>query len=716
MGGFTAVRNHLYNLFPRVFRRQLDARTPFCLVIIDLMQFLAGRVKGDVGEISNVTRAMRTVVENYMESREYEATRAVVALFDTAKNVPTNKARTQQKRQQPQQRSIILDEAQYDVISSTHKETITALGGFLACQLDGDLLWRSNNTKFQLYCAITDELLKIVPPRHGLQLIIDDGVSIHPNLYKQRREEMITHHFFKNQTAYAQECLVSSLARHHFTERFIVSATDSLQRLPQTEVGEADIKIPRFLVNGNNTKRYMVVSQDTDIIFVLLLHMKSLLGGGDDDGGIEVWLDTQTPSDRSAGISSVHRFINVKALYYAIIALFATEYPSINNPVETLIFLVYTLETDFTRGFETCLHITHRVVWNTFAALHTAPEILKERGYLLFNDTVYDEMSTTKSKNEEKGGMKRSVERHSAYPQKWWTILANVVQYSHDAVSDHYEVQIDDVKAQAFLYLCCQTRILKDLAALGYNQFEANKGSSFHRTYIESCDELFVWTDEIECKLDAYRQTLNDCKKRKADQEIVQQDTLLKKMKPTKEKELLKKPIVYNLVRMDKHINIDQVIDDIVADDDNLRPVVVATMPRIVTMMKPSITKKMDALVKENVPKNYGIPCLQAMIARIYRTQWLMNYHQNGWKTPVYMTNFADVHPDEPSLSSHGWKAEEIPQTEESISRGDFNSSYYTSVYQIGIEPGVIPFKLYKMVETDYIYNKNHLAYLNFGV
>jgi len=220
---------------------------------------------------------------------------------------------------------------------------------------------------------------------------------------------------------------------------------------------------------------------------------------------------------------------------------------------------------------------------------------------------------------------------------------------------------------------------------------------------------------------------LGESNKRKAQEELVQKDALLKKAKK-EEAVVVVSPTVVKIPKPvyaggRKVVNLDALVDDIKEgesvrrmvidddiEDDDEKPVVVA-----VTSYKPTVIKKMEALLKEGVAKDYGVPRLQAMIARVYRTEWLMNYHQNGWKTTAYMTNFAEAHPLDTTLSWHGWKAEEIPQSEEAIKRGDFNNSYYTSVYEIGVEPGVIPFRVYKMVESDQVYNRNHLAYLNFG-
>ncbi len=722
MGKLTAFRDHLYNLFPHVFRRQLGANASFCLIIVDFMQYLAGHAKylaEEGNDASGVPSSMRTIVERFLaQDGEYKATRGVVILLDTTKNVPTNKAHTQKGRHHDKgaaaPTSQILDEASYEKLLATDQGSYTGIGDLLRCPSINTTVWRSNNTKFQLYCAITEELLKIVPPRKNLQLIIDDGASVHPELYQQRREEMIAAYSFEEKSAYAQECLVSSLARHFFTERFIVSGNgEPPRRIPSPAIGEADVKIPRFIVKGNNTKRYLVVSQDTDIIFVLLLHLKTLLPF---EEGFELWLDTQPPTDHKAGVSRIRRFIDVTALYHAILDLFGREYPQVANPIETLVFLTYAMETDFTRSFETCLHVTPRVTWNTFSALHTEPAIIKARGYLVFNDSVYDELEPkADAKKKEKGGAKRGVERIPASLHRWVGILNTAVSYAHDAVSDLYTINIDDTKCQSFLYLLCQQRVVRDLAGLGYSQF-ADK-----RTYIETIDELFVWTSEIEAKLDTYRLRKSEMgmeeesKKRKAQEALADKKPGAPVKKPKLETIAL--PVhrpaaaTYDIAQLIKDIPEDIVMD--VIEEEEQRPVK-ACVPRI--QEKAKVVQKMESLLKEGVPKDYGVPQLQGMIARIYRVQWLMNYHQNGWKTSEYTTNFADLHPDDESLSLHGWKAKEIAQTEESIKRGDFNNSYYTSVYQLGIEPGKIPFKVYEMVESDQIYNRNHLAYINFGV
>lgn len=784
MGGFTASRNHLFNLFPYAFKRSIEEETEVCLVVVDLMQFLAGKVKFQGDGLSSInvegiTSSICHTVESYMPeyNKEYRATRAMVALFDTPKNVPTNKAATQQKRDQAGLK--ILNEELYRHHYDATLLPATGLGDLLNWSLDGETIWRSNNTRSQLYALITEQLLKIQVVGE-CTLVIDDGIDIDHTLYLERREQMLRDHYFQDRSPYEQECLVANLARLHFTERFVLSEafdeqgepTTQVKRLPQTLMGEADIKIPGFVTytrEVNTPHSYMIVSQDTDLIFILLLHLKTLLSSSkqDEDPHLQVWLDTQTPVDRKNGLSRPYRYIDVKALYYAIITLFAKEYPSIKNPIETLIFLVYCLETDFTGGFDKYLTVTPRSVWNTFSALHTPLEVTKEKGYIVFNDTMYDETAfvatgkKTKESESAKMGTKRSIERYFAYPSHWHSLLSDGVVALYNRDTDHYDITLNDVPCQTFLYLLCQFKVLDDLAGLGYTQFSkkpAKGGALLHqqRTYIPNGDELFIWISTIEGQLEQHRHNCvneeGEKKRKMVDIAAFTTSTMPKNKKPkllqkypprsieavgsVKAKtypldlnhlqaylsrpksdamqlldEIEEFPVEPIIIDKNKE-DVDEHQDDIEEEEpqeQQLQPLRIIATPTTST----TVRKKLSEMCKKEMPKQYGIPSLQAMLARIARVTWIMNYHQNGWKSPSYATNFAETHPDDATLSRYGWKAEEIIQNDENLRNGAWNNSYYTSVFEEGVEPGMIPVRVYRMVETDQVYNKSHDTYRN---
>lgn len=752
MGGFTAMRNHLYNLFPLVFKREIPEKTQFSLVIVDLMQFLAGKINAHAGgsalDVEEVTASMRWTVESYLPNNHvaYQATKALVILLDTPKNVPTNKAGEQQKRSLGGS-SKIMDETLF----KQHDDGVHCMGSFLKWPLAGETIWRSNNTKFHLYALITEALLKITPPGQ-VKLVLDDGVDIHHDLYRQRYEEMVRDHHFEHRSSYEKECLVSNLARHNFTERFVIRGEEgkglynnTVERLVQTYIGEADVKIPGFI---NLDEETMVTGQDTDFIFILLLRLKGILPDDPSEAEptFELWLDSQKPKDRREGRSKPYRFLDVKALYYAILALFAREYPTVTHPIETLIFLVYSGKTDYTSNFDTYLKVTPRVVWNTFSALHTEPGVLKEKGYLLFNDAMYDEQTIkvtekkTREKEMAKMGIKRSAVRQSPYPAQWQCVLSEAVSCTHNPLNDHFDLTLDDVKCQSFLYLLCQFKVIDDLSSLGHTQF--NKKAK-QRTYIPTSDELFMWISRIETQVDAYRHEptkIEDSNKRKAVElhfliakaktetererkrpKLLQRylpranptDPLIAAPEHQQPKRLLKlKPMVceFNEPRKSAVLEFLEDIEEIEIDKEREhKPSIGSIVARPVTTL--TISRKLETMCKKTIPKQYGVPNLQAMLARICRTAWIMNYHQNGWNTPRYVTNFSDTHPSDANLSCHGWKAEEIVQNEESIRQGAWNNSYFTSTYQVGTGPGVIPFRVFRMVETDLVYNNSHAAY-----
>jgi hypothetical protein len=744
MGGLTEFRNHLYNLFSSLFKRHLaPEERHFCLLILDVMQFLAGRVHY-MGEANDeqrqfnargVAHSIKEVVQDYMDSQaeyEYQVHKGVVVLLDTAKDVPTNKARTQKKRGATEG-SAILDEERFNSALGDGTRDWRHIGQPLEWQLEGEVIWRSNNLKFHLSCLITEALLEL-KPRRGLKLIIDDGVAVTDQIYMKERERMIEDYEFEDRSFYEQECLVANLARHHFTERFVLtSESREVLRLPSPAVGEADIKIPRFLVHGNNTRRYLVVSQDTDIIFILLLHMKTLESESREP--IDVWLDTQRPDDKRRGLSRSYRFIHISGLYRAILTLFAREYPTIKNPVETLVFLAYALETDFTAGFNECAKVNARLVWNTFSALHTNPMLLKEEGYILFNNFMHDELvkGTVSSKESAKQGVRRSTERQCLWPSQWHNLLDEVVQSVYNVESDMYELTLDDTKATPFFYALCQQRVIDDLALLGHPEFDKKRG--IKRSFILTVDELFVWTAEIEAKVEAHRkqsattQQEEESRKRKLFTQLSLSNESKKQAKTIAipRPSLSSRPSsscsevfsllddIEEIVEVDvKPIQLFPLLDDIeeiIEVEVDVEPVQFQPLVQSPAARVTANNKKIVTLAKNQLPKDYGIPRLQGMIARVYRIEWLMNYHQNGWKSSSYALNFSEASEQDASLSKYGWRAKEVPQCELSVKRGDFNNSYYSLVYTKGVQPGMMPFKVYEMVETDEIYNRNYLFY-----
>ena len=76
----------------------------------------------------------------------------------------------------------------------------------------------------------------------------------------------------------------------------------------------------------------------------------------------------------------------------------SAEYPSVQHPIETYCFLVYSLETDFTSGLHSYLGISERLVWDTFSALHSGRA---DGSYLQFDDKLKkDEVAPVERKGK----------------------------------------------------------------------------------------------------------------------------------------------------------------------------------------------------------------------------------------------------------------------------------------------------------------------------
>ncbi len=792
MGKLTLARNFLYNLFchkPGVFRRHLtdnDIRS-FCLILIDLMPFLAGKVKhektkkpqnsesasepeGETFNALNVAQYIRDTALYYMHHPEYSCTKGLVLLLDSVIHVPKSKAKTQQKRdtaaaaaaeqkKKVTKESVILNEELYNTYTCrVDMEELNHLliNEHFECSLPRDLVWRSGILNTQLRAVITKELASM-PIRNGIKVVFDDGILIGDEKYKNTRDSMIRDYGFKNRSEFEKECLISCLAQRYFTQTFTFIADKDPVRLPSTSLGEADIKFPRFILppsKGAQTRYYMIATIDTDAIVTALLQMKGLLSEVED---VEIWLDTQRPTDKTFEVSKPYRFINIKALYFAIMDLFKEEYPTVVNPIETFIFLVCALETDFTDDFGPALRITPKVVWDTFSELHSAKLTTntedgtitrtKADSFIRFNAAMYDEQNPTKTSLKDKdkvGVVIRSKPGEAVLPRELYDILSNAVQYKYEEKTDFYNITLDDFKCQQFLYFLCQFRVIDDLVALGNKEYDKKK--AMYRKFITNRDELFALAtfvcEEAEKHSNSKDTTALDIEESKKRKSLSDLNDRIEKKKQQRISPLEQQPIkkteheqgkdVFNellghietkekqtilpsfnewvscykskTLERKNAIEEEEEIEEIEEEEDD-------TTPNSFELPRFTNKKHLDMVIKRGMPPMYGIPPLNGMLARIYREEFLLNYYQNGWKEPRAKSKIFECDDVNTKLSKYGWKAREIPQTDESLQRGDFNNNYYASFFKEGIEKGRIPCYLYEIEETDDICNRHPQLY-----
>ena len=132
--------------------------------------------------------------------------------------------------------------------------------------------------------------------------------------------------------------------------------------------------------------------------------------------------------------------------------------------------------------------------------------------------------------------------------------------------------------------------------------------------------------------------------------------------------------------------------------------------------VKPLLDERIVKLADREIPPRYGIEDAKQMLARIYQRRFMLNYHQNAWIDPHYALSFDERHDTFPFLSKHGWRSEEIRQSEEAIARGDFNNCYHAQrfVPREDAAVGEIPFRVFTVSETSEVYNRRHAEY-SFG-
>ena len=422
MGKLEDWRNFLTVIAPQCFSSTLEnGCSQFDACIIDAMQFIVPVFQNKDYpnfEPDYLLQRMNQVVQYYMNPARNEKrpliNRITTFLLDTPHHVPKNKAATQQSRDKTKDDtpSYMNEELYYKILNECgggdaiqDSPLFINYDEEMKCTIPCSIIRRSVNLNFQLYRLLTHHLLQTTKVPDNQVLIIDGGIAINTERFKIVREAIIRDNHWKELSLYKQECLLYRfLNEAHYHTKFTLYTDGTFNRfIPRDtvelkegthDVGEADIKIQRYITPNNGLKRYLIVSQDTDIIFILLLHMGYFLGQHtkEEIEELEIFLDTDTSLGYREARS--YRYINIKRLYFAIIDLFTKEFPSVISPVEVFVFIVFSLQTDFTKKFDSCLRIGPAAMWNTFSSLHTSPGI--KEGYICFGNKLKRSGSVTK--------------------------------------------------------------------------------------------------------------------------------------------------------------------------------------------------------------------------------------------------------------------------------------------------------------------------------
>ena len=498
MGKHHQARNFLCVRFNERFLTHLPPGKDFDATLLDLMMRLAPLAVGQVRPRFNSSLVARLCAEcvAFYQNRECDpsrpTTRTLVVMMDTPQWVPGNKTTTQRSRDgtdgkeddcedddEPRAPQVCshMDETLYNQLVAERGGDTEALfldyGAPLLEGLTGAAVWRSPNLKFQLWRHVTLEVLQLPVPE--LQtLLVDNGIAVSTRRLREVRALLLRDHGWASRPPFERECLVhQALLDAPYHQRLLLYDDRQFKRLPPCRVGEADIKIQAYIQPHNGAWTYLVVNQDTDILFVLLLHMRSFLGGFTESelARVEVWIDTRSPTSKDP--PTPYRYIDVKGLYHDLLAFFASEYPDVQHPIETFCLLVFSLHTDFTRPFPGCLRIGLAQVWDTFSELHSvAPE-----GYVQFTHKLGTPIQRC---------------RTTQYASQLRGLLNHAVQY--DVIKERFYLQREPLSR--FYYYLCQHGVMRARKSLQLPALAV-------KTAIRG-QELMLYARELQERLDAY--------------------------------------------------------------------------------------------------------------------------------------------------------------------------------------------------------------------
>ena len=416
-------RKLLHNLLAKwqgVFGEALPperAAMPFDVIILDGMQELALVKTGDTYQSGPaIATLVKTALYRYVTPMGFGdsvAARLVVACFDHMHAVPRNKAAVEASRDHAG--TIFQSPAEFDTLVAAaakmrvHEERLStphATGSQLrameenlqrdysvtshllvtrqsALPADGTKVWRNASLSWQLRRLVTQAVLEMQVPE-GKVLLLDDGIVLNEKRYAELARHMVADHGYQGRdySELARASLIGQLMGA-CVERVMLLPQRRYRLLPSTKLGESDHKILYYVqrtlplglertaasINSTGKISYLVKCQDTDVLWALLSHVPTALinptSGVVDE--VDVWLDSQTPQDRANGISRPYRFINVVACWRALHAVLVQEFPTLKNPFEAFLALVFCSANDYVEAFASPLKIGPATLWNVWA-------------------------------------------------------------------------------------------------------------------------------------------------------------------------------------------------------------------------------------------------------------------------------------------------------------------------------------------------------------
>lgn len=420
MGLTPEFKKFLYSLFPQCFSSELPHNKEFNIIIKEVLPNIVPKIFG-ITPTTNTTinrLCVKFKEDCYEILCNRPGVRRLILLLDNYNCVPGNKSLTEIKRDKNvsgkgTESKTWLNEEEY--LTLRYEKNLRPDDLFIKDEydninkIDGQILWRDGNFRWLLHYALSREFSKMFIPE-GKELVIDEGIFYSKDELKKLRESILNEHNMNNKfiTDYEKDCLFSFEIKNYLKIGYIYP-DHKIHLKDSSGIGESDLKILSHINrtitiipdnnNGEDKEIYdsfLVITPDSDVLAMLLLHMKSLIDPDELTINNEVFMDTQTSFDKAYNSSRETRFININLLFKSIIEFFKQEYKDVIYPVETMIFLFLSYFSDYNEPVSPYLSVGPARLWNSFSLLHYTN---KSKGYVTFNQNNIKEQNFKREQN-----------------------------------------------------------------------------------------------------------------------------------------------------------------------------------------------------------------------------------------------------------------------------------------------------------------------------
>lgn len=623
MGIDPGIKKFLYLLFPNCFTPEINIA--FNVTLMDITHNLAAKIlqlkQGQNETIERLLISLKHSIYNLMTNDTTDGPNFqdfLVLFLDNPFHVPGNKSFTQKKRDDKGENKSYMNEEDYIKFKASNNCLNDVLFPYTNSNIniDGVCLWRDLNLRNRLNHLVSRELLKLnLKGYESKKIIIDDGLFLSSEEYSKKCHEILYRWNMDsdNHSDYEKDTLISLEMVNEYRTALLYRENDASKVVYDfnKKIGESDCKMLSYIKRDENNSNYLVISSDGDMLFFLLLHMKSIIHPTKLTFNNQVYIDCRSLYDSNNKIDRDYRYINVTKLYQSMIELFEKDYNGINHPVELFVFLFLSYYSDYNNTLPKSLSIGPTKIWNTFSYLHCT----NKDGYIPYSiDYKKDRVKNAIALNPIKYILNDAIiidpydmnyDNLNEFGSK--SSLKNLGFFTN-----YFVISFDKEKIQKFFcFLFQQNSIPKKFNIL---------------QPIYDYNELFNHVHNFKVKQ-------NLCNKNKKTNQIPNNNTVIKAYNS-----------LNNISNNKENIVKAQELDYIRLLNNKNK----SSVDEITNLLNNCETDVIDE-------SNDGLLSFSELNNRINMLTWIMNYFQNGWKSDDFSQSYHFTD-NKTKKSKSGWK------------------------------------------------------------